>query len=78
MSKIPEIMSFYVIPICTNVGDYTSVYLGSDNSIIMEGEGVKPCLRGIRTAINMPLRKRLEMRENARKLAAAERLDTGK
>ena len=68
-SKIPEIMSFSVIPICTDVGDYTKLYLNDGNSIIMKGTGIEPCLEGIRKALSMTLSERLLMRKEARSLA---------
>lgn len=67
-SKIPEMMAFGIIPICTDVGDYTELYLDEKNSIIMSGTGITPCINGLRKAINMPPHERIVMRNNARKL----------
>ena len=71
-SKIPELMSFGIIPVCTDVGDYTKIYLNDTNAIIMSETGVDACLQGIRKAIKMSARERAEMRNNARKLAEDE------
>lgn len=67
-SKIPETMAFGIIPICTNVGDYTELYLNEKNSIIMSGTGITSCVNGLRKAITMLPHERIAMRNNAIKL----------
>lgn len=69
-SKVPETLSFGIIPVCTRVGEYTSNYLvDGQNSIVFEPDSREACLVAIRKAIHMSeneyLRYRSEARENA-------------
>ena len=69
-SKIPESMSFGIIPVCTRVGDYTKYYLKDNfDSIIFDPDSTKICLDSIRKAIYMPESQYLLMRNNARRTA---------
>lgn len=53
-SKIPETLSYGIIPICSRVGDYTKLYLiDGENSLIMDGCDVQTILGGIRRALAM-------------------------
>lgn len=53
-SKIPETLSYGIIPICSRVGDYTKLYLMDGvNSLIMDGCNVQTILHGIRRALAM-------------------------
>ena len=53
-SKIPETLSYGIIPICSRVGDYTKLYLiDGENSLIMDGCDVQTILLGIRRALAM-------------------------
>lgn len=53
-SKIPETLSYGIIPICSRVGDYTKLYLMDGvNSLIMDGCDVQTILHGIRRALAM-------------------------
>lgn len=53
-SKIPETLSYGIIPICSRVGDYTKLYLeDGENSLIMDGCNVNTILQGIRRALAM-------------------------
>ena len=66
-SKVPEIMRFGVIPIVSNVGDYTNKYLKSnENALIMQGCDAEICYEAVKQAIYME-EERLEcMSKNAR------------
>lgn len=69
-SKIPELLCYGVIPVCSNVGDYADLYLTDrKDSIIFEGADKAGCLEGIRRAIKMPTEKMYEMKRNARDCA---------
>lgn len=53
-SKIPETLSYGIIPICSRVGYYTKLYLMDGvNSLIMDGCDVQTILHGIRRALAM-------------------------
>ena len=69
-SKIPESLSFGIIPICSKVGDYTRYYLqdGYDSILFATGD-VEGCAKSIRTAIYMDESTYIKMRHNARKTA---------
>lgn len=69
-SKVPEAMTYGVIPIVSNVGDYTQYYLtdGTD-AIVFEGCEINDCVNAIVRAVTMSSEKIREMGENARKTA---------
>lgn len=53
-SKIPETLSYGIIPICSRVGDYTKLYLEDGNNCLMiEGCAVQAILLGIKRALAM-------------------------
>lgn len=69
-SKIPELLCYGVIPVCSNVGDYADLYLKDGvDSIIFEGADKVGCLDGIRRAIKMPPEELQKMKRNARECA---------
>lgn len=69
-SKIPESLSFGIVPICSKVGDYTRCYLQDGYDSILFGTGdVEGCAEAIRTAIHMDESAYFKMRNNARKTA---------
>ena len=69
-SKVPEAMTYGVIPIVSNVGDYTQYYLtdGRD-AIVFEGCEIDGCVEAIVRAVTMSSEKIQEMGDNARKTA---------
>lgn len=67
-SKIPELMSYGVIPVCTLVGDYTTEYLSSETAIIVPDSSFSNYKIALEEAISMSNLKFKEMRQAARKL----------
>ena len=68
-SKIPELMAFGVIPVCTVVGDYTKYYLTDNKDIIfVNKESVQDCCNAINRAIDLDENVYAGMRLNARRL----------
>lgn len=69
-SKVPEMLAYGVIPVCSDVGDYTKVYLENDvNAIIFEGATPEECSQAYRRAININKEKKSCMQINARHTA---------
>lgn len=69
-SKIPELMSFGVIPICTRVGDYTQHYLQDGvDSIHIKTTHLKDCIDAIRKAIYLEKETQEKMSNAARRLS---------
>lgn len=69
-SKLPESMSFGIVPICSRVGDYARYYLqDSYDSIFFEVGKVEACQRAIIKAVELSEEEFLRMRSNARKTA---------
>lgn len=69
-SKVPELMCFGVIPVCTKVGDYTESYLyDGTNSIIFDGNSPEACLRTIKRCIETTDADFTTMRNQARNTA---------
>ena len=69
-SKIPELMCYAVVPVCSNVGDYAELYLHDNvDSVIFEGADSKGCLDGIRRALTLSNGQLLQMKKNARSCA---------
>lgn len=65
-SKVPEMMNYGIIPVCSRVGDYTDSYLHHlVDSIIFEGASSDACADAIRTAISIPEEKRICMSQKA-------------
>lgn len=68
-SKVPELMSFGVVPVCTDVGDYTKYYLENTiNSIIYKPDSVKSCIEAIVRAAQLDNTQYQNLRMNARSL----------
>lgn len=67
-SKIPELMSYGVVPICTDIGDYTNDYLSQECAFIIHGNSASDCKNAIHCAINMSEKSYLLMRQKARYL----------
>lgn len=68
-SKIPELLSYGVIPVCSDVGDYTKKYLTNQCAFIVAPECMSSSIEAIRQAIELPQDKYQQMRDAARKLA---------
>lgn len=69
-SKVPEVMTYGVIPIVSKVGDYTKYYLKDGvNSLIFEGSDTMVCTKAIIRALNITPMKKKQLSENARKCA---------
>lgn len=72
-SKIPETLSYGIIPICSKVGDYTKLYLkDGENSILMDGCDSKTILSAIRKALNLSHEELRKLSDNARRTAKEE------
>lgn len=66
-SKVPETMCYGIIPIASDVGDYTRLYLkDGENSIIMHGSSPALCKEALEKAALMNTKERKRMEENAR------------
>lgn len=69
-SKIPELLCYGVIPVCSDIGDYTKIYLKDGvNSIIFEGCSEEACVKAIRRALALSDEDRRRLRENCRNTA---------
>ena len=67
-SKVPEVMTHGVVPIVTNVGDYTKYYLfDGENSIVFDGCEPQTVADAIRKAISLPYDEYKRLSINARK-----------
>lgn len=67
-SKVPEVMTYGVIPIVSRVGDYTKYYLTNDvDSIAFDGYTSDKCCEAIIRATRLSKEEREKMSENARK-----------
>ena len=74
-SKVPEIMRFGVIPIVSNVGDYTNKYLKSnENALIMQGCDAEICYEVVKQAIYMD-EERLERMSASARISAEKLFD---
>lgn len=74
-SKIPETLSYGIIPICSRVGDYTELYLkNGENSLILDGCDENTIVSGIRRALQMTHNDITEYSIRCRK-TAEERFD---
>lgn len=68
-SKVPELMSFGVIPVCSDVGDYTKYYLEDGvNSIIFQPDSFEDCKAAVRRACMLSEEQYSNMRRSARQL----------
>lgn len=53
-SKVPETMAYGIVPVVSEVGDYTKYYLeDGKNSIFINGDSVEEIVKSIRKAINL-------------------------
>ena len=67
-SKVPEVMTYGVIPIVSRVGDYTKYYLTDGiDSIIFDGFSSNKCCEAIIRAARLSTDERKKMSDNARK-----------
>lgn len=66
-SKLPELMNFGVVPVCSDVGDYAQLYLtDKKDSIFFEGADERKCCAAMEEAINLPADSLLVMKKNAK------------
>lgn len=84
-SKIPEVMAYGIVPVCSRVGDYTQYYLEDNlNSIIMDGNSPEICYEAMKKALSMSADEYRRISKNARVCAEecfdynkwAERIDS--
>lgn len=69
-SKIPEMMSYGIVPIMNKVGDCPNYYLkDSEDSILFENCTVEECKKAIQEAIKMDKNTRISMQKRAREKA---------
>ena len=69
-SKVPEMLAYGTVPVCSKVGDYTNLYLKNGiDSIVFEGATPEACADAYRKAIAIASNEMKTMRANARKLA---------
>lgn len=71
-SKVPEMMSFGVIPVVSKVGDYTEIYLNAENAIVFEGDSCQDCENAIKKVFSIGKDKKKEMESKARQLVENE------
>lgn len=65
-SKVPETMGFGIVPVVSEVGDYTKYYLQNGvDSIFIDGYSPENCLLAIRKAINLSKHEYIQMSKNA-------------
>ena len=66
-SKVPEMMNYGIVPVCTRVGDYTEDFL-TDNvdSIIFDGCEPEDCANAIRRAISKSFEERQQLKNNSK------------
>lgn len=67
-SKVPEMMAYGIIPICSNVGDYTKDYLSKECAFIVPAGDVEACKQALVQAIDIPNEEYISMRKAARRL----------
>jgi trehalose-6-phosphate synthase len=60
-------MTYGIIPIVSQVGDYTKYYLDETNSIAIKEDTAESCAEAIRKAIYMSNEEREQMLSNDRK-----------
>lgn len=69
-SKVPEAMACGVVPIVSDVGDYTKYFLQNEkDSIFINGDSIEETRKAIRKAINMDMQEYGCYSINARKTA---------
>lgn len=75
-SKIPEMMNYGIVPVCSNVGDYTDLYLKDGlDSIQFAGDDEQDCLRAIRKAIEIKQNGELQGMKQRAKNTAVQKFD---
>ena len=66
-SKVPEVMTYGVVPVVSRVGDYTKYYLKDGvNSVVFEGCDANSCAKAIRRAISFSKEEYIEISSKAR------------
>lgn len=66
-SKVPEVMTHGVVPIASDVGDYTKYYLrDGENSIVFQGCDKECCKKALIRALQTPYADYLQLSANAR------------
>lgn len=66
-SKVPEMMNYGIIPVVSDVGDYTSLYLkDGEDSVIIKCHSLEACVSAIRRAMTMTKDERKRFGEKAR------------
>lgn len=69
-SKIPEMMAYGVVPVCSDVGDCASIYLNNgQDSVVFKGASPDECAEAIKKAISVPADELLKMKYAARDCA---------
>lgn len=69
-SKVPETMAYGIVPVVSEVGDYTKYYLeDGKNSIFINGDSVEEIVKSIRKAINLSVEEYICYSEAAIKCA---------
>lgn len=69
-SKVPEMMNYGIIPVCSEVGDYTSTYLSNGKDCItFSGCSPEDCANIIGIVTKMSQEERTNMRSNVLKTA---------
>jgi glycosyltransferase involved in cell wall biosynthesis len=67
-SKVPETMTYGIVPVASRVGDYTKYYLKNcENSIIFDGCDSHTCMKALQEAISIPFEDYKILSHNARK-----------
>ena len=75
-SKVPEMMSYGVVPVCSDVGDYTEIYLRDGiDSIQFENDSVSSCADAICRAIEIKESSNLAKMQEAARETVKEKLD---
>lgn len=66
-SKVPEVMTYGVVPVVSRVGDYTKFYLEDGvNSIIFDGYNAECCAKAIERALQLPFEEYHMLSDGAR------------
>lgn len=74
-SKVPEMMGYGVIPVCSRVGDYTDCYLTDGyDSIIFDGCTPEACASALKRVMRIERNDLISMKKNAR-MTAEEKFD---
>lgn len=74
-SKVPEGMIYGVVPVVSDVGDYTKYYLKNGyDSIFIDGDSIQEIKKAVHRAISLEAEDYLRYSDNARK-TAEERFD---